>query len=286
MRRISTFFSVIIILLLGYQVFFSSSQQKKLTNNPSVLENVLSNQEIRASYLLYPPYFMQDPNTKELSGIFYEITELLGEKLTLDIIWTEEVGYEDIFTGLDAGRYDLFAGGLWPGATRAKVGYFSTPAFYSVITAWARPDDRRFDNDFSMVNNSNIRIATIDGAMEDIIANADFPNAKKISLPQLSPFSQNLLNVSSGKADITFAEPSTVNRYLKENPNTLKEVQTDNALRIFGNSFVMKQGEDTFKQMIDIAIQEALYSGEIDRILKKYETTPNEFPRVALPYRR
>jgi len=46
----------------------------------------------------------------------------------------------------------------------------------------------------------------------------------------------------------------------------------------------MKRGEDDFKQMIDAALNEAVFSGEIDKILKKYEASSDEFPRPAFPY--
>lgn len=275
---------VLIISIISLILSVKSGSQKTATNTPKVIDRVLQSQTLRASYLVYAPYFIKDPNTGEMSGIFYDITELVGKKLGLKVVWTEEVGYEDMFVGLDNGRYDVFAGGLWPGATRAKVGYFSTPVFYSVIKAWGRTNDHRFDNNLSAINSNDIRIATIDGAMEDIIAKADFEKAQRESLPQLSPFTQNFLNIVAGKADVTFAEPSLVHLFLKENPGTLRELAPDQPLRIFGNSLVMKQGEDEFKHMIDAALNEAVFSGEIDKILMKYEASSDEFPRPALPY--
>jgi len=44
-------------------------------------------------------------------------------------------------------------------------------------------------------------------------------------------------------------------------------------------------GEDKFKAMIDVAIDELVFEGTIDRILKKYETVPSQFLRVTLPYK-
>ncbi len=272
-----------IVSIIALFVAVKPGKQEAIESS-NVIDKVLQSQTLRASYIVYSPYFIKDPNSGKLSGIFYDVTELVGKKLGLKVDWTGEVGYEDIYAGLDSGRYDVYAGGLWPGATRAKVGYFSTPVFYSVIKAWGRTDDHRFDNNLSAINSPDVRIATIDGAMEDIIAKADFENAERVSLPQLSPFSQNFLNITSGKADVTFAEPSGVHLFLKTNPGTLREIAPNQPLRIFGNSLVLKRGEDEFKQMIDTALNEALFSGEIDKILKKYEASPDEFPRPALPY--
>src|ERR1700694_448044 len=162
----------------------------------SAFDRVAKTRTIRCAYLLYSPYFRKDPNTGELSGIFHDIMEEVGKNSGLKIDWAEQVGYENIFAGLNADRYDVFAGGLWPNSTRAQAGYFSSPVFYSVIRAWGRPNDERFVNNLSSINSPDVRIATIDGAMEDIIAKTDFPKAQRVSLPELSPFPKNLLNIT------------------------------------------------------------------------------------------
>ncbi|MGH8565930.1 MAG: transporter substrate-binding domain-containing protein [Gammaproteobacteria bacterium] len=112
----------------------------------SHLTKVIRNGEIRCSYLVYSPYFRKDPNSRELSGIFHDLMEEIGKKADPRINWVEEVGYENIFAGLDSGRYDVFAGGLWPSTSRAKAGSFTIPVFYSVIKSWGRTKETRFAN--------------------------------------------------------------------------------------------------------------------------------------------
>lgn len=251
----------------------------------SAMQRILETGKIRCSYLIYSPYFRKDPNTGQLSGIFHDVMEDVGKNAGVKVEWTEEVGYENIFPGLDADRYDVFAGGLWPNASRAKAASFSVPIFYSIITIWGRPDEKRFGTDFSAIDSQSVKVATIDGAMEDIIARTDFPKASRVSLPQLSPFSQNFLNITSGKADITFAEPSAVTEFLKNNPGSIKSIAPDRPLRVFGNSLVVRRGEAELLAFLDVGLRELLYSGRVDRILGQYESSPNAFPRVAIPYR-
>jgi polar amino acid transport system substrate-binding protein len=250
----------------------------------TVMEKVRTAGRIRASYLIYSPYFRKDPNTGKLSGIFYDVMEAIGKNAGLKIDWVEEVGYENIFSGLDSGRHDVFAGGLWPNSSRAQSGCFSTPVFFSLIKAWGRADDPRFTNNLGAINDPSVRVAMIDGAMEDIIAKTDFPRAQRVSLPQLSPFSQNLLNLTSKKADVTFAEPGIVKEFLATNPGTLRELAPQSPLRTFGNCLVLKKGEVDFKQFLDVAMMEVIYDGTVDRILRQYESEPGVFFRVARPY--
>ncbi len=233
--RASTTASMVILLLAAA---FSPSCGTSSTPPPtrsSALERIEKTRTIRCSYLIYSPYFRKDPNTGKLSGIFHDLMEEIGKNAGLKIDWVEQVGYENIFAGLKTDRYDVFAGGLWPNSTRAQVGFFTVPVFYSVIKAWGRPDDKRFINNLSAINSPGVRIAAIDGAMEDIIAKTDFPAAKRVSLPELSPFTQNLLNITSNKADVTFAEPGIVAEFLATNPGKLKELAPGQPMRIFGN---------------------------------------------------
>jgi len=273
---------VALVVFLITKVAIRPSTEKPLTEE-SRLETILKTGKIRASYLVYSPYFRKDPNTGELSGIFHDIMEEIGRAAELKIEWVEEVGYEGLFAGLDSRRYDVFAGGLWPSTSRAKAGGFTIPVFYSVIKAWGRKEESRFEG-LKGINSPDVRIATIDGAMEDIIAKTDFPSAHRESLPQLSMFTQNLINITHKKADVTFAEPGIIQEFLQTNPGTLKELAPDKPLRIFGNSIVVPRGDFELKAFLDVALREMLYSGIVERILKRYEPAPGIFPRVALPY--
>ncbi len=284
---------LLILLLIPLLVACSSSSDSGIRKAPdkapdkspgNVMERILKTGKIRSSYLVYSSYFQKDANTKKLSGIFHDVMEEIGKNAGLQIEWTEEVGYENIFPGLESNRYDVFAAGLWPNASRAKAATFTIPIFYSAITPWCRPDDHRFESDLSKIDSPNIRIATIDGAMEDLIAQTDFPKSKRISLPELSSFSQNLLNVANKKADVTFAEPMVVNEFLVTNPNALRQIAADKPLRIFGNSLVIKRGEVELKEFLDAALKELIDSGRISKILSKYDSGGKNFYPLSRPY--
>ncbi len=278
---------LIAVLVIALAAYFGANFSSKIAPTPTApqtaYEHILQTGTVRCAYIVYTPYFIRDPNTGKMSGIFYDIMEEIGKNAGLKIEWTEEVGYDNIFAGLDAKRFDVFAGGLWPSSARAKSGSFTTPAFYSIITAWARADENRFQN-LEGINDPATRITAIDGALEDIIARTDFPQAQKVSLPQMTPFGLNFQNIVDHKADITFAEPSVVNEFLKTHEGTLKQISPDKPLRIFGNSLVIGHGEDALKALMNEAMQEAVLSGAVDKILKKYEEKPGLFLRPIKPY--
>ncbi len=278
---------VALIMALSASTMVTSCSPNPVKTGEAVasrLPSILSRGTIRCSYLIYPPYLQKDPNTGQLSGVFHDLMEEVARASNLKVEWREEVGYESIFQSVNSGRNDAFCGGLWPNASRARSGSFSIPVFYSVVKAWGRADETRFA-DLKDVNAPTVRIAAIDGAQEDIIAQSDYPLATRVSLPQLSPFSQNFLNITSHKADITFAEPGTALGYLQANPGSLKELAPNLPVRTFGNVVVLPKGDYQLKEFLDVSLTELLYSGKVEQILQRYEPAPGVFPRAALPYR-
>ncbi|MEJ0062038.1 MAG: ABC transporter substrate-binding protein [Alphaproteobacteria bacterium] len=278
MKKIPLILAAALCLFLGREAGAAE------TPPATALDKILAKRELRCGYLVYSPYIRRDLNSGQLSGVFHDIVEAIGHNANIKIIWAEEVGFTEMLTGLDARRYDAYCGGLWPNATRAGAGYFSRPGFYSVITAWAKADNAKLGKDLSELNSDKITISSVDGAMEDLIASADFPKAKRLSLPTVTPFAQNMLNVTTGKADVTFVEPSMMAEFLKSNPGGLRELYGGKPLRIFGNSLVVRRGDNELLHFFDNAMDEIVYSGKMEEILKKYEPIPGAFRRVALPY--
>lgn len=270
-----------IVVSIATTFFMSGSVQS--VAGSSVKQQVLKSGTLRAGYIVYPPYITKDPKTGELSGIFYDLTNEMGTQLGLKVEWIEEAGYGTIFADLDAGKYDVYAGGLWASAVRSKAGDMSDPAFFNAVYAYARNGDRRFDNNLNAINAEGVRISTIDGTLEDSIAKSDFPLAKQVSLPSASPFSQEPLQVIDGKADVVILALDNATLFLKANPGSLHQVSSK-PLRLNGNSFATKSGEVGMLQMINTTLDEALNNGSVDKILKKYDPSANMYVRVAPAY--
>jgi len=265
------------------QSTISSNTIQKPHEDVSSLEGIIKRGSIRCSYLIYAPYFMKDTNTGQFSGFMYEIMEEVGKASGLKIDWVEEVNYDNIFANLDAKRTDVFCTGLWANAQRARGGTFTKPLVYAVISAWGRSQETRF-TDVRDLNDHADTKSTIDGAMEDLIAQTEFPKAKRLSMVSSTPFSQNFQNLVSGKADATFVEPSVAVLFLKNNPGTIKQLAGGKILRAFGNAFAVKRGDVELAEFLNTAIAELLQRGKIDEIMLRYEPAPGVFPRVATPY--
>lgn len=235
---------------------------------------------LRCAYTPYSVGLMKDPNTGQLSGIYYDVVTQLADNLGLKVVWGEEVGWGSQIEGLNDKRYDLICSPVSLNAGRARAADFSIPLFYSPVHIWARKGDTKITSDLKALDNDGIRVSTLDGEQTTTFAKEFFPHAQRISLPQTAPFSDLLLQVTTGKADFVMSEPTTVHEFMKNNPDSLRQVTPDDQpLLVVPNIILLPRGEYEFKEMIDNGLREMFNARAIDRIIDKYEPYPGSYIR-------
>lgn len=272
------------ILLLSFSACKQMNNGEGATSTATVYERVIQKDKVRAAYINYPPACMKNTETGEMSGIFVDVIEKACENLGLELEWTEEVGWASQIEGLDANRYDIVGSPVWANVVRGTKTTMSTPVYYSGIGMYVRADDNRFDNDWSKINNPDVKVGVIDGETSAVIAAQDFPDAQKYSSVQLTDISQKFLDLESKKCDVVFAEPYYAYEYEKNNLGTIKNIAAESPVRLFGNCYMFRKDEFQMKHMLDVAIQDLLNSGFVEKAIAKYEPAPNLFYRVAKPY--
>jgi len=243
-------------------------------------DRTIETDTLRVGYITYPPSFITDPNSGEFSGISHDILIRAAENLGLEVDFVEEVAWGSMIEAINAERVDVIATGIWPTAARGKRADFVTPIFYSPVVAYVRADDVRFDGNLEVADKKDMKIAVLDGEMAQIIASSDFPKAQQVSLTQINQVSQLLLDVSSGKADITFVEPATARAYMDKNPGTIKAVEGVAPVRAFPTAFLVSKDAPKLKSMLSIAVEELIRNGDVNRIIDIYEEHEGSFVRV------
>ncbi|MGE4351989.1 MAG: substrate-binding periplasmic protein [Bdellovibrionales bacterium] len=268
---------------IGIVIGNAKSPHASPTATESVYDRVIKSGKIRCGYTIVRPSLSRDPNTGELSGISYDIVNQLGKDLGLKVEWVEETTFATMSEALNADRFDMVCTVIWSSTHRGKASGFTIPLYYSAINAYARGDDKRFDN-IRTFNKPELTIATVDGSTAAAIARDDAPLAKTYALPDLTDFSEVLVALRDKKADITFTEASQAAVFLENNPGVVKNVTPNQPVRLYANRLSMKMGEDNLAHMIDNGLQNLLNSGFVDQVLDKY-AAPNAYRRVAKPYR-
>jgi len=271
----------IIVLISALPTQKAHAADKKET----VYERVIRTRTIRCGYNSYEPVIMRDPNTGAMSGIFPDYLDAVAKATGLKIEWTEEVGWGDVPVALQTGKIDAMCAGMWANAKDGAQVAFTLPVFYNAVEAYARADDTRFDSDLSLINAPGITISSIDGGVTYDIAVENFPQAKSLLVSNLQSDVDLLMNVATGKADITFTNHGPASGFMKSNPGKIKRVAPDKPLRVFGVTLAVEIHEQELLTLLNTATNQLLNSGVIDKILTKYEKDyPGAFTRVAKPY--
>jgi ABC-type amino acid transport substrate-binding protein len=275
---------VAILAAYGTVKLIGSPQLRGENKKETTYERVIRTGTLRCGYWNWAPLFSVDMQNKHYDGIFYNLTNYLGEALGLKIEWTKEVGFASFEQDLLTDKVDAICAGVWPKAARGKVMEFTKPIFYVPLNIYVRNDDYRFDDNTALLNSQEYTFSGMDGLAEAAIVAQDFPNAKRVSLPDTASVSEIFLMVQDKKADAVVADVFTAGSYLKSHPGILRPLNAKTPFRYFGNTIAVKKGEHDLVTMLNTAIDEAASAGVVEKLVSHNEEIPNSLLRIAKPY--
>ncbi len=249
----------------------------------SAYDRVMRTGVLKCGYILYPRFLERDLNTKEMSGMYFDMMEEIARHLSLKLEWTEEVGFANAFDGLNTGRYDVMCMPFNQTAGRARVNEFTVPVVFYPYYMYVRNGDTRFDNNYERANDPKVKVVYLEGEFSQTIKAERFPKAAHVSLPNLSDISQVLMELAAGKADLTMTEPTSAERFLVNNPGKLKRV-VGPSLYMQAGGLSVGIGEEKLKSMLNTTIRAMQASGSLQRIMDKYTTMPDQFFYPAQPW--
>ncbi|HBM91322.1 MAG TPA: hypothetical protein DD400_05565 [Rhodospirillaceae bacterium] len=212
------------------------------------------------------------------------MVKAIGNRLELEVKFDVPTGWGTIVADLNAKKFDMLCSGFWVHPNVGKFALFTRPVFFQPVFVVSRADDKRFSKTTNL-NDKELTMVALDGDNPVNIAKADFPKAKILTLPNMTDFSQVLINVSGSKADFTIVDAVTFGVFNKNNPGKLKIVTPENPIRIYPVSYVVSAEDVVFRDAINAALDELILDGTIDRIFDKYDVYPNSYYRAVVPYR-
>jgi ABC-type amino acid transport substrate-binding protein len=231
------------------------------TVQQSAFDRVLASHTLRCAYAPYDPFLIIGTDSS-IKGIFHDIVEEAGKRLNLKIVWAEEVGYGNINTGFMTGRYDAFCAGLWPAGSRAASTLFSRAVAWEPVSVWVRGNDTRFDGHMDVLNNSLYKLADMVDAL--------FPKAERAFITQGQTVAEEMLEVTSYKADALFSDYISVDKFLKNSPNSLKDLSPAKPPLIYALTIGYNQHEEALKNMFDVVLDDMERDGTIGHVVKTY----------------
>ena len=257
-------------------------QSQAYADSQPVLDQINKTQTIRCGYVVWPPAFSIDANTKIKSGIFYDIAEEMAKRLNLQIEWTEELGWATMIEAVKTNRVDMMCSATFANSARARHVDFSTPAFYSLMYAWKSSKSEKTYKDFSDLDKPDVRFAFVDGTIPDKIVHRQFTHSQMVSSPDMTPISDLLEGLTTKKFDTMMIDEATVNDFMKKNPGSITKA-IDKPIAFFPDVMLLPAGETKLKAMVDNTINEMLYDGTIIKILAKYNLEQG-YKLPAKPY--
>lgn len=281
MKQIVTIMLAALVSLAVVHLWGPKGEGEKVQE--AVSDRILRTNVLRCGYATLPPMLVIDPNTREMSGMDYEIIEAVGKKMGVKIEWTVETGYGTASVGMETGKFDMFCNGNWLDARRGRGALASRPYVYNPMFPVVRFDDTRFDQDLKRLNDAQFTIAGLDNDPTMDVAKQDFPKAKTLGWSEFASYAEAAESLTGRKADVFFSSFMTADDYMKKNPNKIRFL-FNQPVRFYPVGYQMPF-DIKLKGMVDAALEELIVSGEMDKLSEKYmgQDSRNYVP-VSRPY--
>lgn len=263
-----------VLIALGVQNFVIVPAKKAgVSEAPpqkeSAYDRVMRTNTLRCAYALYPPFVSKDPNTGKLSGIMPEVMAEFEKASGLKVVWEPEIDYGNIAATLQAGKADVFCTGMAATPKRGLVIASSTPILYSVLAAFVRPDEARFDNNPERLNEPDVRISVNEGDLSEEFARRLFSKAQFVYKGSLGGEDALFLNVATNKADVTLSAPSNLSTFNKNSPGmALRRVEFKRPLISFPGVLGVDIHEQLLLSVINASLHNLIDNDIVDKILR------------------
>jgi aspartate/glutamate/glutamine transport system substrate-binding protein len=262
-------FLILAVCLLTMPAFAEAPSQE------TAFDRVMRTGVIRCGYYVFPPIVMRDVNSNSMSGLSVDFMQRLAERAGLKVEWVEEITFGNWVPAMQGNRFDMICTPMWPELTHGRAVLFTEPLFYSGLSPAVRADDARFTatSRREQLNSPEYTILTQEGNATDAIGRASFPNAKfYIVSPEAgtATYYQDLINK---KADAILTDRNGQHEMTK-NGQTIRLVDPSNPIKLQSFPLVVNRGETELRDFLNLAITEMDYSGDLDRVLRKWESEP------------
>jgi ABC-type amino acid transport substrate-binding protein len=247
-------------------------------------QRVVDTGVIRCGYYVFPPITSRDPNTGELTGFAVDYMNKIAEKAALKVEWTSEVTWANWVPELQAGRFDVACTPMWPELSMLKAVSFTDPLFFAGLYPLVRKDDARFAKvDLARLNQPDVIVLGQESNSSEAVAKAVFPNAKRYILPATAGGGEFFQTLLSKKVDVVMTDRNGFFMYEKDNGKNFKFATTE-PLKLQSFPLAVARGENELRDFLNQSIHELEYSGDTERILRKWEPEPGKtYLRVANP---
>lgn len=256
-----------ITAFLAFGCNHTSDSTGRASTTYNSLDQMKHSGKIKACYIKYPPFVIQDPQTGKLSGYFIDLMGAIAQEAGVSVDY-EETNWGTMVAALQSNKCDVVVSGVFGTIPRAKEVTFSEPVLYVGISAIARRNDSRFKTVDDLAQ-PNLVVAVTSGEVGHEYAKKFLPNAK-LTVIETDDISRPMLEVSSGRADVALGDSMTAYRFAKAHQE-VKDVFAKNPFYVFGTGLMLRRNDYDWLDFLNIGIEHLELSGITDKLEAKYK---------------
>lgn len=224
----------------------------------SVLAKIKKEAKLMVGYSQTVPWFQKEAKTGKLTGIYYDVMELLGKNLEIKVEY-QEVSWANATIGLRKGDFDVFGSSLFYTIPRALVVNYVHPMWHKgrlVLTHKTFKDRFTSAEDF---NSPDVTFSVNVGSSEENWVKMRFPKAKIITTSGQIALSAE--PVRTRKAQLWASGDVDCLLMARKNKDWAVVIDPDNPIDVNANTWAIRYGDPEWKFFLDMWADKMVASG-------------------------
>ena len=250
MKKTVKILSVVLALILVIGCFAAcGKKEEKKTEEKKTL--------VMATNAEFPPYEYHEGDA--VVGIDAEIAKLIADKLGMELK-IEDVAFDSIIPGVQAGKYDMGMAGMTVNEERLQSVNFSDSYATGVQVVIVKEGG----SIASLDDIAGKKIGVQTSTTGDIYASDDFGDENVVKFDSGAAAVEAL---KSGKVDCVIIDNEPAKSYVAANEG-LKILETEYAVEDYAICFAKENTE--LKEKVNAALKELIADGSVQKIIDKY----------------
>ncbi len=256
--------------LLSSMVSVKEAQAQILESgiNPnSVLAKIKKEGKLMVGYSQTVPWFQKDAKSGNLTGIYYDVMELLGKNLEIKVEY-QEVSWANATIGLRKGDYDVFGSSLYYTIPRALVVNYVFPMWHKGRLVLTHKDFKKRFKSAADFNNPDVTFSVNVGSAEENWVKMRFPKAKIITTSGQIALSAE--PVRTKKAQLWASGDVDCLLMARKNKDWAVVVDPDHPIDVNANTWAIRYGDPEWKFFLDMWADKMVASGYVKERYEYY----------------
>jgi ABC-type amino acid transport substrate-binding protein len=236
---------------------------------PGVLERISKSRELHAGYGVYPPYSIEDPNTKKVTGYSIDVIEEIAKTLGVKVVW-HRVNWDTMSADLKRGEFDVVADPIFQTIPRAPEFAFSDPyAYFPDGIGVVRAGDTRFKT-FESLDHEGVRISVGLGQASEALVRSRIRRAQIVPVAASTDNMRIFEDVLAGRTDVAVADLPNAKRVVEAHPTRLQALWTANPPAYMLAGFALKPTDERGAKFFSVSIRYLHSTGILKTIADRY----------------